>query len=291
MPKKKTAKSPKKQKKSPLHAWKVIAVVIALLGLVSLYFINTYRTNKQIESDPVKFEKQTLEGLNVVLETKAEPKDYNYDDWTLENGERVPLKSQQLVIGTNGVNGVGKYGGFNTDQIDQINTTFVDNLQSKITQYFLAQRFSKNVKNTVTTQSSDDYYTSTYAFEMNNVYCLSHAAKQSDPFGYISCGTVDANQMTKQKELENVYKTEEAQAKGNPITFRVDKIDKGYASGTTSAGIGGYQWIAQNVEGAWQRIWAGQDFPLCSDMAQYQVPKEFYPGCYNPETQKEQRTY
>jgi hypothetical protein len=54
---------------------------------------------------------------------------------------------------------------------------------------------------------------------------------------------------------------------------------------------GGYQWIAKNINGAWTTIWEGQDYPLCSDMAEYEVPKEFYPGCYNEDTKKEQRTY
>lgn len=292
MPKKKAAKSksPKKQKKSPFLAWKIIIILIALLSLVSLYFINNYRENKQIKSDPVKFENKTLEGLNTVLETNAKPREYNYDDWILENGERVPLKSQQIILGTNGINDVGKYGNLSTNDLNQVNKEFLEKLQIHITQYFLAETFSKNLKNTNTIPDPNTYYFSTYAFSKNNIYCLSHVAKESDPFGYISCGTIDTEQMNKQKELENVYKLEQAQNK-NPITFRVDKIEKGYASGSTSPGIGGYQWIAQNVEGTWQRIWAGQDFPLCSDMAQYQVPKEFYPGCYNPETQKEQRTY
>lgn len=280
---------PKKKSSSTQSSPRILIVIVIILALaIASFAYHTIKTNQAIKSNPTQFEISTLENLAIYLNTKAEPRDYMYEDWIMPDGSRVPLKGQQIVIGTSGINGVGKYGDFSTDDLDKVTEGFINGLQEKVSEYFILNNFSKNDRNTKFTPN--EYYVSTYAFEKDNIYCLSHGAKQSDPFEYISCGTIDQDQIVRQKELSSVYKEQKASYQNSPIIFRVDKINGDFASGSSSY-MSGNQWIAKNIQGAWTTVWAGQDFPLCSDMAKYEVPSEFYPGCYNPATQKEQRTY
>lgn len=276
-----------KKKSSGVNRLALLFVLLVLGAvLVTIFYkVNQHKTNQEIRTSE---EETVLEGLSTELKANAAPREYGYDDW-ITDGKRLPLKSQQIVLGTNGTNGVGKYGGFTTDELDNVNEEFISALQGKISTYFINKGFRLNESNTNLIPS--DYYFSTIAFEKGNLKCLSHVAKQSDPFGYITCGTINNKQIMLQKELNSVYLEQVALNRDQPITFRVDLMTNDFASGSVSAGVGGYQWLAKNIQGAWTTIWSGQEIPMCSDMAKYEVPKEFYPGCYNPETQQEQRTY
>ncbi|HVT01698.1 MAG TPA: hypothetical protein VHE53_05750 [Patescibacteria group bacterium] len=280
------AKKKKKQNKKLIYA--VFGFII--FGFL-LYLYTSFLNHKvqKMDSNPIQVEESTLNGLSQYLNANATPRDYEYDDWIMPDGKRVPLTGKQILLGTNGINGVGKYGNFTTDDLDKVNTQFVSNLQSQISNYFTSTGFSKNKKNTITIASDSNYYYSTYGYQMEDVYCLSHVAKQSDPFGYITCGTIDQKQAELQKQLNNVY-LEQKKESSAPITFRVAQIDGDYASGSVSAD-GGWQWLAEKADGEWRTIWTGQDFPMCSDMEKYQVPSSLYPGCYNPATQQVQKAY
>lgn len=267
---------------------KLIVLLIGILIAAGLLIHFKTQINSPIPEAVNTEEVSVLMGLSNFLKTNGEPREYQYSNWIDSNGTSVPLEGQLLDLGTNGTNGVGKYGNFTTDDLAQVNEEFLSELQGKISTYFINEGFSLNEPNT--NLIPGEYYFSIIGFEKGNLKCISSVAKQSDPFGYISCGTVNNEQIKLQKELSNVYDEQKADYQNKQIVFRVDKMMNDFASGSTSY-LSGNQWIAKKISGVWQTIWAGQDFPLCSDMEKYEVPSSFYPGCYNAETQKEQRTY
>lgn len=267
---------------------KVIAFLIGILIIAGIFIHFRPQTNSPTPEIVTTQETTILIGLSSSLKTGGEPREYQYSNWIQDDGISVPLVGQQLIIGMSGTNGVGKYGEFSSDDLGQVNEKFLSELQAKISTYFLNEGFRLDDKNT--NLVPNDYYFSTIGFEKGNIKCLSSVSKQSDPFGNISCGTVNSEQMKLQNELSNVYNEQKSSYQNSPIIFRVDKMIGDFASGSSSY-MSGNQWIAKNINDVWTTVWAGQDYPLCSDMEKYKVPSSFYPGCYNVETQKEQRTY
>jgi hypothetical protein len=75
----------------------------------------------------------------------------------------------------------------------------------------------------------------------------------------------------------------------DPATLAVtkDKQIGDYAiGGVTTKGIetGGGQWWGVKVNGVWKFIFAGQNFPKCSVIAPYQIPKELLESCFDDAT-------
>lgn len=235
-------------------------------------------------------ETETLEGLARFLDTKVTPQDYSYSDWVETNNLRVPLSGKQILLGTSENNeNVGKYGDFTTDDLQMVNPEFLGTLQTKISEYFDSNGFNPSSLNTDLVPN--ELYFSTLGYEKNNLKCLASLSVQSDPFGYITCGTVDTSQMKLQNELQNVLEEQKTRNTGTiPLMFRVSQVDGDFANGSI-ASLGGYQWIAKKINGVWTTIWAGQEAPSCSDMKTYDVPKTMYPGCYNDTTQQFQDSY
>lgn len=279
------AKNKSKQKN---YYYFIFGIVVLI---ASLYFFNGFLANqmKKVNVSSSQEEKMILSNLSKDLKTDAVPRDYNYDDWVLKNDGRAPLKGQQIILGTNGTNGVGKYGDFTSDDLSRVDNKFLTSLQGKISNYFESQGFKQNSKNTDT--KAGEIYFSTLAFQKGNEMCLSHVAKNSDPFDYITCGEIDRNQLQLQDELLDVF---EEQKSKNPddkkLSFRVEKVDGDFATGAVY-NMGGYQWIAKKKDNKWTTIWSGQDFPLCSEMEKFEVTSSMYPGCYNPENEKVQKSY
>jgi hypothetical protein len=283
----------KKKTDPSMDLKRLVYVLFGLIGLIIIYMIFVYPRTLQTQTFVDNSQDQaseTLEGLARFVDVKVQTQDYDYSDWTQDNGVRIPLKGKQILFGTSTTSqNVGKYGDFTTDQLEMVNPEFLTELQDKIAEYFESNGFVQSESNTNLTPN--ELYFSTLGYQKDNLYCLSNLTQMSDPFGYISCGTVDNNQLKLQQELTNVLLEQQNQDLGTyPITFRVATVDGDYANGSISS-IGGYQWIARKSDGVWTTVWTGQDFPLCSDMAMYEVPSSMYPGCYNPETQKTQKTY
>lgn len=272
---------------------RLLYVLFGLIGLIVVYLVFIYP--KTVHSPTFtdgssETATETLEGLARFLGTTVNVTDYDYQDWTEPSGLRVPLKGKLIVLSTNGTGeNSGKYGNLTTDQLDQVTSTFLTPLQAKISEYFQSNGFEENNLNT--NLVPNDLYFSTVSYQKDNLDCVANLAQMSDPFAYITCGTVDQKQLSLQKEFSRVYEEQKSQNSGDiPITFRVSDVDGDYAKGSVSS-LGGYQWIAKKIDGTWTTIWAGQDFPLCSDMASYEVPSSMYPGCYNPQIQDVQKTY
>lgn len=286
-------KGASKKKPNILYAYRsLLTILFGLIGIILLYLFFAYpRQNfTQTFVDNTSQEAQTLEGLARFLETKVTPQDFTYDDWTENNGIRVPLKSKQILLGTSTTSdNIGKYGDFTTDELENVNDEFLADIQKKISEYFESNGFTLNETNT--TIVPNDLYFSTQGFEKDSMYCLAHLAKQSDPFGYISCGVVDSDQLSLQRSLRQVRESQQSDDFGNvPLTFRVSALDGNFANGSIS-GLGGYQWIAKKTDGVWTTIWTGQEAPMCSDMKQHEVPQSMYPGCYNESSQQIQDHY
>lgn len=277
-----------KTKKNKKHFNIILFVIIAFIALSLFFAYSQTQFNRTVQNNPGKVETEVLDGLSNALKINATPRDYVYDNWVDKNDVSLPLKGKQVVIGTNGTNGVGKYGNITTDQLNKVTATFLLPLQKKISDYFMSKGFVENKVNT--NLIPNEIYFSTVGYQKDSLYCLSHLAQTSDPFAYITCGTIDQNQISLQKELEIVYKEQQKNDSKNDITFRVNKVDEDFANGSAFS-VGGWQWIAKKINGRWTTIWSGQDFPICSDMAKYKVPSTMYPGCYNTTLQKVQKSY
>lgn len=226
----------------------------------------------------------TVQGLAKALEVKPEIRDSIYIDWKMTNGNTVPLTSKQIILGTTDINGLGKYGNFTTDDIGKIDITFLTPLANAIKRYYEGLGFVQSIGNT--SQTPNDLWAIRLGYEKDGLYCISNLAQMSDPFAYLSCGTIDTDQQVKQKELKSVYQEALAKDAGTDVSiiFRVNAISGDFANGSVSS-IGGYQWIAKKTDGIWKTVWSGNDMPLCSEMEKISIPEAMYPGCYDPDTQ------
>lgn len=234
----------------------------------------------------------TLEELKSAIGVSAEVRSSEYVDWVMPDGSVVPLSSRQILLGTSDINGLGKYGDLTTDPdsvgADDLGKLDINNfltpLVNNIKKYYEKNGFTLSEKNTNTTPN--DLWAITLGYEKDGLYCISNLAQHSDPFAYLSCGTINEGQLALQKEFESIYR--EAMANEGkttvPIVFRVSMVDNDFANGSVSS-IGGYQWIAKKTDGSWKIIWTGNDMPQCTDMEKYSVPTKMYPSCYDPDSQ------
>lgn len=75
---------------------------------------------------------------------------------------------------------------------------------------------------------------------------------------------------------------------GCPFFVSVRKLETtGFAEGAYIS-CGGNAQIWAKVDGVWQEIWAGQDYPACKTMTKYSVPKALVieGKCYDEATKK-----
>ncbi len=259
-----------------------IVGMVLLLAIWYFLFVRKVEAPKEIESQ-VKFETTTLQELAKTLGVKVEIRDSGYVDWT-SDGKQIPLTSQQIILGTNGANGIGKYGDFTTDELMKVDSSFIDPLASKIKKYYLSKGFKESSENT--NSKPNDLWFKNLGFVKDDVYCVNNLAIHSDPFAYLSCGTIDQKQLGYQTQFGSIYKHAQSQTSGPvPLIFRVQKVDGDFAIGSASS-IGGWTWIAKRTSGKWNVVWEGQDIAICSDMQKYRVPKSIYASCFNATTGK-----
>lgn len=257
--------------------------VFTLFLAIAAYFI--FQKQEQTPGGLVPDPTATLQALEADLGVKADIQDTSYVNWKSADGVQLPLTGKQIILGTSGVNGLGQYGDIKDNDISQVTGEFLSPLLTKIREFYLENGFVESKQNTNSTPNML-WYTS-LGFEKDGLYCVSNVAQQSDPFAYLSCGTVDNDQLALQGEFQSVYEEAKAQEMGDAgvlLGFRVSKVVGSFASGNVYS-LGGYQWIAQKTDGSWKMIWSGNDMPLCSDMEKYSVPTTMYPSCYDPDSE------
>lgn len=256
--------------------------VFAVFLAIAAYFI--FQRQEQTPEGLVPDPTATLRALEADLGVKADIQDTVYVDWKSADGKQLPLTGKQIILGTSGVNGLGQYGNIKDNDISQVTGEFLSPLLAQVKEFYLENGFTESPQNTISTPNMMWY--ANLGFEKDGLYCVSNVAQQSDPFAYLSCGTIDEAQLKLQSEFQSVYKEALTQTKEEPLplSFRVARVDGDFASGNAYS-MGGWQWIAKKIDGSWKTIWSGNDMPLCSDMEEYSVPTTMYPSCYDPNTE------
>lgn len=272
-----------------MNKW-FLFIVLLLAFVVGYIWWNSYAHKPLTEEGLVTYENNMLEGLAEELNTDAYTNNYIYYDWVDRDGKVHPLVGQQFGVGINGSTGsMGKYGNIPNDDISLVTEEFFAPLMKASDEYFQNAGF---LLNTLNTRLEPDEMGMTYSgYDKDQFKCFTKLYRQSDPFGYFFCGTIDSSQEELMSSFMGLFPYTQ-NSDGSISSFRIVGIDGNFASGSASVGgPGGYQFIAKNIDGTWSSIWEGQDFPLCSDMAQYSVPSSMYPGCYDPATEDVKRVY
>lgn len=163
-----------------------------------------------------------------------------------------------------------------------------------VTSYFHSEELLINEINTFTTlQTENPFQVQSLGFTKGETKCLVTVYLQATPSGYYFCGKEDREKNILQKEFmpvlygpDNKYPLKEDEA----AVIDVTKINDRFATGTNNRymkGIfepSGSVWIAAKVDGVWKLVSDSQDYPLCTALDAYEVPKEFYSDCYHDKT-------
>src|SRR5690606_11506527 len=115
--------------------------------------------------------------------------------------------------------------------------------------------------------------TAYYGYEKDDLKCVIRIDELTDPFGNFVCGTVDIAQEDRQLEFSSLFKnTKASEDSGEQITsFRVSKIESGYALGSANGNYFGYTWMAKKENEDWKIVWRGTEIATCSDMEKYDI--------------------
>lgn len=260
----------------------ILAISFLLLIATLLIFSNklsTLNTQPLPTPQPLNSE-QVLTNFASYLNTTADLRVNDDWDWLSADGTHLPLSAQMLVLSTSGINGMGKYGTINQNDIDQVTKPFILELADKTITYFKSLGFNINNANTI--KQFDEMNTIRIGFEKNNIKCVVSLAALSDPFGYYICGEIDQNQLTLQQDFKNIMDPE--MSKSPNYVFRVEQVDGDFARGHQSNIIGS-EWFAQKENGNWKIILQTPDQPLCSVVDKLKIPQPIYQNCYTNSTE------
>jgi uncharacterized protein YneF (UPF0154 family) len=256
--------------KKPIGIILIFLVVILIVGFLSIKIQKPQEQRTPLTNEHVLQELQRELGVRATLQ-----KD-DTTDWKSPDGF-LPLTGNRFLIGTLGINGLGKYGDITQENLNQIDKAFLTGIFKKTDAYFANQGFTKNSDNTTTTPDPVNELLSGY--EKDTMRCVVTLTIATDPFGYFFCGTVDTKQLMLTKQFEHVVNPD----KDPNLHMRVQKVENDFALGYTSNIIGS-QWIAKRTHGKWQVVWTGREIPLCADMDTYEIPTSIYTNCLTDET-------
>lgn len=243
----------------------VLFLVVLIIG-----FIGTKIQKPQEQKTPLTND-HVLQGLQKELAVTATVQKDETTDWKTADGF-IPLTGNRFIVGTRGINGLGKYGDIEQENLNQIDKTFLAGIFQKTDTYFANQGFTKNTDNTTTTPGPVNELQTGY--EKDTMRCVITLAIATDPFGYFFCGEVDTKQLILIKQFQQVVNPD-----NDPnLHIRVQKVENDFALGYTSNIIGS-QWIAKKTAGTWQVVWTGQEIPFCADMDKYEIPASIYTNC------------
>lgn len=254
-------------------------LLLALAGVLiiagALFFIKK-ATAPTIAPDS---NRAVLQKLQKQLSLTAAMQPYNYMDWVGENKQLYPLRGEYFIVGTVNSNGIAKYEGLTSEDLASITFTQLAPLRNAAETFFLENGFEKSTLNSRITGESPGRV-QRVGFFKGDMKCMITAYEFTDPFANFFCGKIDNKQISLQLPFRDLF-----EYKYNPsslASFRVDKVDGDFATGSKTFDYSGYQWIAQKKNDTWEIVWKGQEIPLCSDMKKYEIPKEIYQQCYTP---------
>lgn len=264
----------KKSRVKLLHALLSFLFLLLILG-GAVFFAKTYKP--PTTEDYIERSETYLDGLQAELGVTGTLQKTIYWDWIDENNMLLPLTGKQFLLGTTDTNDIGKYGKVTSKNLTKINKKFFAPLLTTSTIYFEQSNFVEDEANQ--RKNMKDELNETFrGFEKNKIKCMIRLTPQSDPYGYFFCGTIDEDQMARQKELSSLFSTVYNPKKY--YSYRVDVIDETFARGSVTEVVLGYVFIAKKTDGNWNILWKGNDIALCSDMETLGIPKKIYQSCY-----------
>lgn len=142
--------------------------------------------------------------------------------------------------------------------------------------------FSKNLKNSSKDIDDDRFYDYVQAYERGNQKCVFIANPdcasligEAQMYYAFSFACTD--------DFENNYKAQAPFLKDFEIKDAVIRVDKkigDYMRIIVNYRRSGSYIIAKLVDGKWKELFAGQDYPPCAIINQYQIPKEISSDCF-----------
>jgi len=160
--------------------------------------------------------------------------------------------------------------------------TITLDLTPQIKQKFLQRGFTINQHNTSISYDESQFYDYVEAYEKMNSKCTVVAnpdcgsSSADGPFlSTLSVICTDAYEKNKA--------VQEPIAKSLDITgniIEISKTSENYAYLDIHGRRAGYYMIARHVGDTWEKLIAGQDLPLCSEVNRYNIPFSLINTCY-----------
>lgn len=275
------ARKSKKQNFSKKPLLVILILLFCIIGVVLLFGIrnkhlNFYSYSNQDSQKNVPYS-SILVPLKEELYLRTSP---------ITNGQAVWITDYNNL---NIVTG-GEFAGANI-----INEGETIGLKYILDSFFEGQGFEKNEINTFSTLSDPNqaYQVDSFGYTKGDVKCLVNLFVNSKPSGIFFCGTINQEKEQLQNEFKNVLYGPDSQyplQNNEAAVIDVTNINNNFASGTDNRYLNGVfepsgaNWIAAKVNGSWQLVFEGQDYPPCSLIDQYSIPQEFYKNCFDSST-------
>lgn len=230
----------------------LLAPIIIIIGLI----IALAKQNN------LRLDKKTLQDLKPNILESNEITEYK-TNWADKNSW-IPLKG---------------YSFSGRSDLDEKSVKLQSDL---VNSYFKRRGFKTNVDNTF--ESDEIYGFGSLGYEKGDIKCLMTLYTSSDPSGGYFCGTVDAEQVKLREEFNNDF-GQAPRGENETEIVHIDKVLGNFATGIKSHYYkkvyepSGTHWVAVKIDGKWTIISDGQQYPSCSKIDQYGVPKEIYGNC------------
>ncbi|HVZ66755.1 MAG TPA: hypothetical protein VG917_00665 [Patescibacteria group bacterium] len=256
---------------------KHLPLLVIIVCIIAAFIWRSYAIRTQ---EIKNFNSQNfLNGLEKVLNINSPIQEYPYSDWITSNGNLEPLNGKLFWIGSFSLNDK-KLAKEIQDHLEIVTQTFLTKYQTTINQYFVENGFNKNIINSTVIKGRDVPIVMRTGYELGDIKCVVNLYPTTDAFGSVFCGKIDQNQQSLQKQFINVFKYEKRP--DNLYSFRVDKIEGNFATGTATDDVLGYQWIAKKENGVWKVIFKSNELGQCQEMERLGIPKSIYGDCYTP---------
>lgn len=275
---------PKKSKKQQ-HSKKPILIILILLlcivGVVLFFGVRNKHFNFYSYSDQDTHKNATYSSILVPLREEI----YLHTS-PITNGQAVWITDYNNLNILTG----SEFTGENI-----INENETIGLQYILDSFFESKGFEKNAINTFSTLNDPNqaFQVDSFGYTKGDTKCLVNLFVNSKPSGIFFCGTINKQKEQLQKEFMSVLYGPNSKyplQNNEAAVIDVTNMNDNFARGTDNRYLNGVfepsgaNWIAAKVNGQWQLVFEGQDYPECSVIDEYSVPKEFYKNCFDSST-------
>jgi len=147
---------------------------------------------------------------------------------------------------------------------------------------FMENNYKVNSLNSSISFKDDKFYNYVKAYEKEEIKCVLTATPdcpsgdpEKEPHNYLSVVCTDSYEKNYQEQVSLLRDLNIKDA-----VINVSKIKDDFVYLNINLRRTGYYMIAKKENGKWKEIFSGQDYPQCSLMEKYKVPKEIYLDCY-----------